>query len=56
MRPQKRRRNPSSKAAISTASTPKKAKSSKRPEKPSETGQAMLCRSMMSTQGIPSSG
>jgi hypothetical protein len=37
MRPQKRRRNPSSKAAISTASTPKKAKSSKRPEKPSET-------------------
>ena len=41
MRPQKRRRNPSSKAAISTASTPKKAKSSKRPEKPSETGHAV---------------
>jgi hypothetical protein len=40
MRPQKRHRNPSSKAAISTASTPKKAKSSKRPEKPSETGHA----------------
>jgi hypothetical protein len=38
MRPHKRRRNPSSKASISTASTPKKAKSSKRPEKPSETG------------------
>ena len=41
MRPQKRRRNPSSKASISTASTPKKAKSSKRPEKPSETGHAV---------------
>ena len=41
MRPQKRRRNPSSKASISTASTSKKAKSSKRPEKPSETGHAV---------------
>jgi hypothetical protein len=41
MRPQKRRRNPSSKAAISTASTPKKANSSKNPEKPSETGHAV---------------
>ena len=41
MRPQQRRGNPSSKASISTASTPKKAKSSKRPEKPSETGHAV---------------
>ena len=41
MRSQKRRRNPSSKAAISTASTPKKANSSKNPEKPSETGHAV---------------
>jgi hypothetical protein len=41
MRPQKRRRNLSSKASISTASTPKKAKSSKRPKKTSETGHAV---------------
>jgi hypothetical protein len=41
MRSLKRRRNPSSKAAISTVSTPKKAKSSKRPGKPSETGHAV---------------
>ena len=41
MRPQQRRRNPSSKASISTESTPKKAKSSKRSEKPSETGHAV---------------
>jgi hypothetical protein len=41
-RSQQRRRNTSSKASISTASTPKKAKSSKRPNKPSETEPHLL--------------